>query len=63
MATSKQAMRREIEALRGALRRFADVPITEVGDVWIYVGKRDPSGYNLPPLHTEDFMLARVMTR
>ncbi len=63
MATSKQAMRREIEALRGVLKRFADVPITEVGDVWLYVGKKSDDGYNVPPLHTEDFMLARVMTR
>ena len=49
--------KRRIRFLEEALQPFADVPVTEAGDVWFYVGKADPK---YPAhLHTVDFLTAK----
>lgn len=64
---SKKETRRE--RLRAAIFPFANVPITEEGDVWLYVGTADEDGalpmqdgtYQKAHLHTKDFHRMRKL--
>ena len=59
---SNPALVRQIKELKAALKPFAMVPITgEDGPVWLYVGKPIENCKN--PLHTDDFRLARRLSR
>lgn len=61
MSKKEIRLQRENRELKAALGRFAEVPVSEEGDVWFYIGVKEPSGYNAPPLHTDDFIRAQEL--
>lgn len=68
MATKNQKRKKKRQRLLDTLRPFLNVPITENGHVWLYVGRPDAvaGGVTLADgtvaeshLHTNDFLALR----